>query len=238
MWKKIVIDSVVVQPPSHIDSATPRTAAHQASLSLSISCSLPKFIFIALVMLSGQPILWSPLLLLPSIFPSTGKFSNESSVSIRWPKYWNFSFRISPSSDSAGSISLKTEWTHLLAVQETISFLQHHTLKASILQHSASFTIQISKWYVALGRPQLFTIRTFVGKVVSAFQHTVLGLSLLSCKEAITFFFMAAVTIHSDFGAREEEICHCFHHFPLYLPLSKGARCHDLSVFVCLFVCF
>ena len=116
--------------PATSDSATPWTTACQASLSLTIFWSLHKFVFIALVMPSSHLILWSPLLFLPSIFPSTRDFSNEPSFQIRWPKYWSFSF--SPSSEYSGLISLQVDWFDLLAVQETFrSLLQHQSLKTS-----------------------------------------------------------------------------------------------------------
>ena len=126
---------VVVQSLSHVQFfVTPWTEALQASLSLLISWSLPKFMFIASVMPSSHLIFWHPLLLLPSIFPSIRDFSNESSVCIRWPEYWRFSLSISPSSGYSGLISLKIDWFDLLAVQGTFrSLLQHHSLKASIL---------------------------------------------------------------------------------------------------------
>ena len=118
--------------PVTSDSATPWTTACQASLSLTIFWSLHKFVFIALVMPSSHLILWRPLLLLPSIFPSTMDFSNEPSFRIRWPKYWSFSFSLSPSSEYSGLISLQIDWFDLLAVQETFrSLLQHQSLKAS-----------------------------------------------------------------------------------------------------------
>ena len=126
------------------------TTAHQASLSLTISWSLPKFIFIASVMLSSQLILWRSLLLLPSIFPNEGKifplrdFSTELSVHVRWPNYWSFSFSIISSSEYSGLIFLKIDWFDLLAVQGiSRSLLQHHSLKASVLWHSAFFMVQL-----------------------------------------------------------------------------------------------
>ena len=128
------------------DSVTPWTAARQTSLSLTIYQSLSKFMIITSVMLSSRLILWCPLLLLPSIFPSIRDFSSESSVHIRWPKYWNFSFSISPSSEYSGLISLKIDWFDLLAVRGTFrSLLQHHSSKSSILWHSAFFTVQLSQ---------------------------------------------------------------------------------------------
>ena len=117
--------------------ATPWTAAHQASLSIINSPGLPKLMSIELVMPSNHLILCSPLLLLPSIFLNIRIFSNESVLHIRWPKYWSFSFNISPSNDHPGLISFRMDWLDLLAVQGTLkSLLQHHSSKASILQLS------------------------------------------------------------------------------------------------------
>ena len=122
--------------------------AHQASLSLTISQSLPKFMFVVLVKPSSLLILWRPLLLLPSIFPSIRDFSSESSIYIRWQKYWSFRFSISPSSEYLGLISLKIDWFDILAAQGTFrSLLQHHSLKASIIWHSALFTVQLYSEY-------------------------------------------------------------------------------------------
>ena len=108
------------------------------------------------------------LLLLPSIFPSIWVFSNESALCIRWPKYWSFSFSISPSNDYSGLISFRTDWFDLLAVQGTLkSLLQHHSSKASILWHSAFFVVQLSNLYMTTGKTIALTIWTFVGKVMS-----------------------------------------------------------------------
>ena len=124
---------------------TPRTAAHQASLSLTNSWSLPKLMSIESVMPSNHLILCCPLLLLPSIFPSITVFSNESALCIRWPKYWSFSFNISPSNEHSGLISFRMDWLDLLAVQGTLkSLLQHHSSKASVLWHSALFMVQLT----------------------------------------------------------------------------------------------
>ena len=113
-------------------------------------------------------ILCCPLLLLPSIFPSIRVFSNESALHIRWPKYWNFSFNISPSNEHPGLISFRMEWLDLLAVQGTLkSLLQHHSSRASILQRSAFFTVQLSHPYMTTGKTIVLTRRTFVGKVMS-----------------------------------------------------------------------
>ena len=113
------------------------------------SRSLPKLMSIESVMPSNHLILHHPLLLLPSIFPSIRVFSNESALRIRWPKYWSFSFNISPSNEHSGLISFKMDWLDLLVVQETLkSLLQHHSSKASILRHSAFFTVQLSHPYM------------------------------------------------------------------------------------------
>ena len=169
----IPTSSIVVQPPSRVwFLATPWPAAHQSSLSLTISQSLLRFVFIALVMPSSHLILWHPLLLLPSIFPSIRDFSNESSVCIRWPKYCSFSFSISPSGEYSGLISLKIDSFDLLAFQGTFrSFLQHHSSKASILWCSA-FTAQLLQPYETTGKTMALTIQTFVNRVMSLLFNT------------------------------------------------------------------
>ena len=155
---------------------TPWTEACQAFLFLNISWSLPKFMFIASVMLSSHLIFRYPLPLLPSVFPSIRDFFNESSVRIRLPKYWSFNLSISPSIEYSGLLSLKIDWFDLLAVHNTFrSLLQHHSSKVSILWCSAFFMVQLSQLYVITGKTIALTRQTFVGRVmdVSAFQHTV-----------------------------------------------------------------
>ena len=139
--------------------ATPWTAAHQASLTIIInSWSLPKLVSNELVMPSNHFILCHPLLLLPSIFPSIRVFSNESALCISWPKYWSFSFNISPSNEHPGLISFRMDWLDLLAVQGTLkSLLQHHSSKASILQCSAFVIVQISHPCMTTGKTIAFT---------------------------------------------------------------------------------
>ena len=133
--------------------ATPWIAALQASLSITNSQSLPKPTSIKVMMPSNHLILCRPLLLLPSIFPRIRVFSNESALHIRWPKYWSFSFNISPSNEHPGLISFRMDWLDLLAVQGTLkSLLQHHSSKASILQCSAFFTVQLSHPYMTTGK--------------------------------------------------------------------------------------
>ena len=145
------------------DSATPWTAACQASLSITSSQSLLKLMSIESVMPPNHLILRCPLLLLPSIFPSIRVFSNQSVLLIRWPKYWSFS--ISPSNEYSELISFRMDWLDLLAVQGTLkSLLQHHNLKASILQCSAFFIVQFSHPYM-LGKTVILNIWIVVGKV-------------------------------------------------------------------------
>ena len=148
--------------------ATPWTAARQASLSITNSQSSLRLMSIESVMPSSHLMLCHPLLLLSSIFPSIRVFSNESALHIRWPKYWSFSFKISPSNEHSGLISFRMDWLDLLAVQRTLkSLLQHHTSKASILQHSSFFIVQLSHLYMTTGKTIALTRQTFVGKVMS-----------------------------------------------------------------------
>ena len=164
--KRIYIQSVPLL--SHVQLfETPWTAAHQASLSITNSQSLLKLTSIQLVVPSNNFTLCRPLLLLPSIFPSIRVFSNESVLCIRWPKYWSFSFSIIPSSEYSGLISFRIDWFDLLAVQPTLkSLLQHHSSKASILQHSAFFIVQLSHPYLTTGKTIALTTWTFIGKVM------------------------------------------------------------------------
>ena len=159
----------------------PMTAAHQASLSITNSQSLLKFMSIDSVMPSNHPILCHPLLP-PSIFPSIRVFSSESVLCIRWPKYWSFSFSISPSNEYSGLISFRINWLDLLAVQGTLrSLLPHHSSKASILQRSAFFMVQLSLSYMITGKTIALTRWAFFGKVMS------LLLNMLS--KLVIFFF-------------------------------------------------
>ena len=147
---------------------TPRTTAHQASLSITNSWSLLKLMSIELVMPSNHLILCRPLLLPPSIFPRIRVFSNESVLHIRWPKYWRFSFSISPSRDYSVLISFRMDWLDLLAVQGTLkSLLQHHSSKASIIWCTAFSMVQLSQPYMTTGKTIALTRWTFVGKVMS-----------------------------------------------------------------------
>ena len=148
--------------------ATSWITARQASLSITNSYSLPKLMSIESVMPSSHPILCRPLLLLPPIPPSIRVFSNESTLRMSWPKYWSLSFSISPSNEHLGLISFRMDWLDLLAIQGTLkNLLQHHSLKASILQSSAFFTVQLSHLYMTTGKTIALTRWTFVGKVMS-----------------------------------------------------------------------
>jgi len=145
--------------------ATPWTAACQASLSFTISSSLLKFTSIESVVPSKHLVLCRSLLFLPSVFPSIGVFSNESVLHIRWPKYWSFSFTISPSNEYSGLISFRTDWLDLLAVQGTLkSLLQHHSSKAPILWCSAFFMVQLSHPYTTTGKTIALTLQTLLAK--------------------------------------------------------------------------
>ena len=158
-----------VQSLSHVWLfATPWTAAHQSSLSITNSQSLLRLMSVESVMPSNYLILCHPLLLLPSVFPSIRIFSNESALRIRWPKYWSFSFNISHCNEHPGLIPFRINWLDLLAVQGTLkSLLQHHSSKASILLHLAFFVIQLSHPYMTTGKTIGLTRWTFVGKVMS-----------------------------------------------------------------------
>ena len=158
-----------VQSLSHVWLfATPWTIAQQASLSMTNSWSLLKFMSIESVMPSNHLILCHPFLLPSSIFPSIRVFSNESALCIRWPKYWSFSFNISPSNEHPGLISFRMDWLDLLAVQGTLkSLLQHYSSEASILLCSVFFIVQLSHPYMTTGKTMALTRRTFVGKVMS-----------------------------------------------------------------------
>ena len=152
-------------------------------------------------------ILCRPLLLLPSIFPSIRVFSNESALCISWPKYGSFSFRISPSNEHPGLISFRMDWLDLLAVQGTfMSLLQHHSSKASILWHSAFFTVQQSHPYMTTGKTIALTRWTFVGQIMSLLFNMLSRLAITFFPRSKTFYFKAAVTICSYFGAPKNKV--------------------------------
>ena len=149
-------------------SATPWSGEHQASVSITNSRSLFKLRSIESLMPPNNLLLHCTLLLPPSIFPNIRVFSNHSVLCIRWPKYWSFSFSISPSNEHSGLISFRIDWLCLLAVQGTLkSLLQHHSSKASIFWHSAFFMVQLSHPYMTTGKTIALTRRTFVSKEIS-----------------------------------------------------------------------
>ena len=165
--------------------------------------------------------------LLPSIFPSIRVFSNESALCIRGPKYWSFSFNISPSNEYPGLISFRMDWLDLLAVQGTLkSLLQHHSSEVSILWCSAFFVVQLSYPYITTGKTIALTRQTFVGKVVSLLFNMLSRLVITCLPRSKPLNFMASVTICSDFGAQNNKVNHYFHCFLIYLPLSVGTGCH------------
>ena len=209
--------------------ATPRTAAHQASLFITNSWSLLKLMSIESVMPSNHLILCRLLLQLPSILLSIRVFSNESVLHIRWPKYWSFSFIISPSNEYLGLISFRMDCLDLLVVQGTLkSLLQHHSSKASILWHSAIFIVQLSHPYMTTGKTIALTRWTFVGKVMSLLFNVLSRLVITFLPRSKCLLISWLQYICSHFGAPQNKVWHCFHCFPIYLPLSDGTRCHDL----------
>ena len=162
--------------------------AHQASLSFTNSRSLFRLMSIESVTPSNHLILCHPLLLLPSVFPCTSIFSNESVLHIRWPKYWSFS--ISPSNEYSGLISFRMDWLDLLAVQGTLKgLLQHHSSEASILQCSAFFIVQLSHSCITTGKTIALTIEASVSKLMSLLFNSCLCLSYLSFQGATVFEF-------------------------------------------------
>ena len=164
-------------------------------------------------------ILGRPLLFLPSVLPSIRIFSNESVIHVKWPKYWSFNFSISLSNEYSGLISFRIDWLDLLEVEGTFkSLFQHHCSKASILQPSAFFMVQLSHPYMTTGKTIVLTRQIFVSKVMSLFVNKLSRLVTAFLLRSKRLNFMAAITIFSDSGAQENKVCHCFHCFPIYLP--------------------
>ena len=189
------------------DSVTPWTTACQASLSITNSWSLPKLKSIESAMPSNHLIVYCPLL------------------RIRWPKFWSFSFNISPSNEHPGLISFRMDWLDLLAVQGTLkSLLQHHSSKVSVLWHSASlwYNSHIHTWL--LEKTIALIRQTFVGELMSLLFNMLSRLVITFLPRKASFNFMAAITICSDFGAPQNEVSY---HFPIYLPWSDGTTCHE-----------
>ena len=227
---KMVNALLVVQLLSHMWLfATPWTAACQAPLSLTVSWSLLRFVSIESMILSSHLILCCPFLL-PSVFPSIRVFSSESAVLIRWPKYWNFSFRISPSNEFSGLISFRIGWFDLLAVQGTLkNLLQQHNSKASILQCSAFLMVQWSNPYMTSGKTKTLTIWTFVGKVMSLLfnmwsRFVIVFLPRSRCLLISRLQSPSTVILEPQRGNLS-----LLPPFPFCLPWSDRTGCHDLS---------
>ena len=171
-----------------------------------------------------------PLLLLPQVPPSIRVFSNESTLRMRCPKYWSFSFSISPSNEHPGLISFRMNWLDLLAVQGTFKSLQHHSSKASILWHSAFLTAQLPYPYMTTGKTIALTRWTFVGKVMSLL-FTMLSRLIITflprSKRLLISWLQSPSAMILEH--KKNKVWHCFHCFPFYFPWSDGTRCHDLS---------
>ena len=174
-----------------------------------------------------------PFLLLPSIFPSISGFLKKSVLCIMWADYWSFSFSISPSSEYSGLISFRMDCLDLFAVQGTLkSLLQHHSSKASILQHSAFFVVQLSHPYMTTGKTIAFTRQTFVGKVMSQL-FNMLSRSVITFlprnKCLLISWLQSPSAVILERPPPPRKVCHCFHCFPICLSWSDGSGCHDLS---------
>ena len=186
---------------------------------------------IELVMSSNHLILCHSLLFPPSIFPSIRVFSNESVLRIRWPKYWSFSFIISPSNENSGLISFRMDWLDILAVQGTLtSLLQHHSSKESILLCSAFYTVQLSHPYMTTEKTTALIRQTFLGKVMSLLSNKLsrLVITFLPRSKHLLISWLqspSAVILEPP----QNKVFHCFHCFSIYLPRSNGTGCHDLS---------
>ena len=209
--------------------ATPWIAAHQASLSITNSRSSPRLTSIESVMPSSHLIRCHPLLLLPPIPPSIRVFSNESTLRMRWPKYWNFSFTIIPSKEIPGLISFRMDWLDLLAVQGALkSLLQHHSSKASLLRCSAFFTVQLSHPYMTTGKITALARRTFVGKVMSLLLNMLSRLVITflpRSKHLLISWLQSPYALILEPQKIKSDTFHCF---PIYFPWSGGTGCHDL----------
>ena len=199
---------------------TPWTIAHQAFLSITNSRSLFKLISMESVMPSNHLTFSCPFLLLPSIFPHIRVFSNESALHIRWPKYWSFSFNISPSNEHSGLISFRMDWLDLLAVQGALkSPLQYQSSKTSIYWHSAFFIVQLSHPYMTTGKTIALTRQTFAGKIISLLFNMLSRLVITFLPRSKRLFISwlqspPAVILEPN----KIKVSHCFHSFSIYSP--------------------
>ena len=168
---------------------------------------------------SSYLILCHPLLLWPPILPSIRVFSNESTLHIRWPKYWSFSLSISPSNEHPGLISFRRDWLDLLAVQGTLkSLLQHHSSKASILWHSTFFTVQLSHTYMTTGKTIALTRRTFVGKAISLLLNMLSRLVITFLPKSKRLLISWLQSPSAMILEPKNKVSHCFRYFPIYFP--------------------
>ena len=207
---------------------TPWTAAHQASLFITNSWSLPKLMSIKSVMISNHLIHCHPLLLLPSILPSIRAFSNESVLHIRWAKYWSFTFSISPSNEYSGLISFGMDWFDLLQSKGLSRVFSNNNSKASILWGSAFFIVQRSHPYMTTGKTIALTILTFVSKVMPLL-FNMLSRFVVTFLPRSKHLLISWLRLPSALILEPPKIvCHCFHYFPSYLLWSDGTGCHDL----------
>ena len=210
--------------------ATPWIAARQASLFIRNSRSPPKPMSIESVMPTSHLILCHPVCLLPPNPSSIRVFSNESTLHVRWPKYWSFRFSISPSNEHSGLISFRMDWLDLLEVQGTFkSLLQYHSSKVSILRHSAFFTIQFSHPYMTTGKTIALTRWTFFGKVMSLLFNMLSRLVITFLPRRKCLLISRLQSPSAVILEPKNIVWHCFHCFPIYFPWSDGTRCHDLS---------
>ena len=210
---------------------TPWTATHQAFLCFTISWTLLKFMSIKSAMPSNHLVLCHPLLFLPSIFPSIRVFSNESALPIRWPKYWSFSFSLSPSNEYSELISFRIDWLDL-AVQGTLkSLLQHHSSIASILQCSAFFMVQLSHPYMTTEKTIAWSRRTFVSKVMSLLFNTLSEfiIAFLPRNKNLLISWLQSSSAMILEPKKIKSVM--FPLFPHLFAMQYGTRCHDLRLF-------
>ena len=211
-------------------SVTPWIIARQASLSITNSQSLLKPMSIESVMPPNHVILCRPLFLLPPIPPSIRVFSNESTLRMRWPNYWSFSFSISPSMNTQDWSPLG--WTGWISLQSKglSGLLQHHSSKASILRHSAFFTVQLSHPYMTTRKAIALTRQTFGGKVMSLLFNMLFRLVITFLPRSnhlLISWLQSPSTVILE--CKKNKVWHCSHCFPIYFPWGDGTRCHDLS---------
>ena len=200
---------------------TPWTAAHQASLTFTISWSLLKLMSTESMMASNHLILCCPLLLLPSIFPSIRIFSSVWALYIRWPKCWSFGFSISPSHDYSRLISFRIDWFDLLeTLQGTLkSLFQHHSLKASVLQHSVFFMVQLSHSYMTTGKTIAFTIWTYVDKVMSLILNMLFRFIIAFLPRSQHLLISWLLSLSAVILEPKKIVCYCFCFPPICLEV-------------------